>query len=86
VYSCSQVANPGQPGVSTASRSRTEAQTTSNQGKLLLDATCAPADISYPTDLSLLNEAREKYPMSGPSSVARYALTWSLVRRWPSVW
>lgn len=31
-----------------------------NQGKLLLDATCAPADIAYPTDLSLLNQAREK--------------------------
>ncbi|MEO0435193.1 MAG: IS5 family transposase [Cyanobacteria bacterium J06656_5] len=29
-----------------------------NQGKLLLDATCAPADIRYPTDLGLLNEAR----------------------------
>ena len=27
---------------------------------MLLDATCAPADIAYPTDLSLLNEAREK--------------------------
>lgn len=26
----------------------------------MLDATCAPADISYPTDLKLLNEAREK--------------------------
>jgi hypothetical protein len=32
----------------------------SNQGKLLIDATCAPADIRYPTDVSLLNEAREK--------------------------
>ncbi len=31
-----------------------------HKGKLLLDATCAPADIKYPTDLSLLNEAREK--------------------------
>jgi transposase, IS5 family len=31
----------------------------SNQGQLILDATCAPADIRYPTDLSLLNEARE---------------------------
>jgi hypothetical protein len=31
-----------------------------NKGKLLLDATCTPADIRYPTDLSLLNEAREK--------------------------
>lgn len=30
-----------------------------NQGKLVLDATCAPADIRYPSDLSLLNEARE---------------------------
>lgn len=31
-----------------------------NSGKLLVDATCTPADIRYPTDLSLLNEAREK--------------------------
>lgn len=27
---------------------------------MLVDATCAPADIRYPCDLSLLNEAREK--------------------------
>jgi hypothetical protein len=33
--------------------------TTLVQGKLILDATCAPADIRFPTDLSLLNEARE---------------------------
>ena len=31
-----------------------------HKGKLLVDATCVPADIRYPTDLSLLNEAREK--------------------------
>ena len=31
-----------------------------NQGKLLLDATVAPADIRYPTDIKLLNEAREQ--------------------------
>jgi transposase, IS5 family len=31
-----------------------------HQGKLILDATCAPSDIAYPTDLSLLNTAREK--------------------------
>lgn len=31
-----------------------------NCGFLLLDATCAPSDIRYPTDLRLLNEAREK--------------------------
>jgi hypothetical protein len=29
-----------------------------NCGKLIVDATCAPADISYPTDLGLLNAAR----------------------------
>jgi hypothetical protein len=31
-----------------------------NNGKLIMDATCVPADIHYPTDLSLLNETREK--------------------------
>jgi len=30
-----------------------------NKGKMILDATVAPADIRYPTDLSLLNECRE---------------------------
>lgn len=30
-----------------------------NQAKLILDATCAPADIKYPTDLGLLNQAIE---------------------------
>jgi hypothetical protein len=30
------------------------------RGTLMLDATCAPADIPYPTDINLLNEAREK--------------------------
>ena len=27
---------------------------------MLVDATCTPADIRYPTDVGLLNEAREK--------------------------
>ncbi len=31
-----------------------------NKGVMLIDATCAPADIRYPTDISLLNETREK--------------------------
>ncbi len=31
-----------------------------HQGKLLMDTTCTPADIAYPTDLKLLNNAREK--------------------------
>lgn len=30
-----------------------------NQGTLAIDATCAPANIRYPQDISLLNEARE---------------------------
>ena len=30
-----------------------------NWGTLSIDASCTPADISYPTDLKLLNEARE---------------------------
>ncbi len=32
----------------------------SNKGKLIVDATCMPADVAYPTDLNLLNDAREK--------------------------
>lgn len=31
-----------------------------NQGTLIVDATCTPADVHFPTDLGLLNEAREK--------------------------
>ncbi len=31
-----------------------------NGGQLIVDATVAPADIKYPTDVNLLNEAREK--------------------------
>ena len=31
-----------------------------NRGKLIIDATCAPADITYPTDLKILNAAQEK--------------------------
>jgi hypothetical protein len=31
-----------------------------NKGKLILDASCAPADISYPQDLGILNQARKK--------------------------
>ena len=31
-----------------------------NEGTLILDATCTPSDITFPQDLDLLNEAREK--------------------------
>lgn len=32
----------------------------SHEGRLLVDATVSPQDIAYPTDLNILNEAREK--------------------------
>ena len=31
-----------------------------NKGTMILDATCAPQNIRFPTDISLLNEARQK--------------------------
>lgn len=44
-----------------ADKKRDTADTkTENKGHLIVDATVAPADIKYPTDLDLLNEAREK--------------------------
>ena len=52
--------NPSGPGTSDTSDNFEVWKPEENKGKLLLDATCAPADIRYPTDLSLLNEAREK--------------------------
>lgn len=42
------------------STAESEAPMLPNQGTMLLDATCAPADVAYPTDLNLSNEAREK--------------------------
>ena len=33
---------------------------TQNKGKLILDATAAPADITYPNDLGILNQARRQ--------------------------
>ena len=32
-----------------------------NRGKLIMDATVAPSDIKYPTDIDLLNQCREHY-------------------------
>ncbi|MFC0214415.1 IS5 family transposase [Paenibacillus chartarius] len=51
-------AKPSSPVARGGKRKRSEPDP--NQGTLLLDATCAPADIAYPTDIALLNEAREK--------------------------
>jgi transposase, IS5 family len=45
----------GKPEKKKDSDAKNESQ---NRGKLIVDATCAPADITYPTDLGLLNLAR----------------------------
>ncbi len=52
---------PGPPssGNSTAGSSIPKEEG-ANKGTLVIDATCAPANIRYPQDISLLNEAREK--------------------------
>lgn len=42
------------------SKNDDDQQPPANKGKLLIDATYAPADITFPTDLKLLNKAREK--------------------------
>jgi len=36
-----------------------KAEETANNGTLIVDATCAPQNISFPQDINLLNEARE---------------------------
>ena len=45
---------------STVAKSEAPAESADNSGTLILDATCAPSNIRYPQDFSLLNEAREK--------------------------
>lgn len=47
-----------------------------NKGTLMLDATCAPANVRYPQDFSLLNEAREKLE----TLISRFCKTYGLAR------
>lgn len=47
-------------GTGAAGGSRADEPGQGNSGTMLIDATCAPSDIKYPTDLGLLNEGREK--------------------------
>jgi len=47
-------------GTETGGSGTKRSASTDNEGTLILDATCAPADIRFPTDVSLLNESREK--------------------------
>ena len=51
--------NPPSGGGSNVSKAE-PGKTPENKGTLMLDATCAPSNIRYPQDFSLLNEAREK--------------------------
>jgi hypothetical protein len=48
-----------QPPSDTPQATKNEQDEVPPAGKLLMDATCAPEDIRFPSDLSLLNEARE---------------------------
>lgn len=50
----------GLTGAESHTEARMGTESSADYGKLMLDATCAPANIAYPTDLSLSNEAREK--------------------------
>src|SRR5665648_405257 len=51
--------DPGNGGSAEEIREDTPSEP-DNKGTLIVDATCAPADIHFPTDVSLLSEAREK--------------------------
>ena len=47
------------PEVSPKKPEEEEKSEKKNRGKLIIDATCVPADIKYPTDLELLNQGRK---------------------------
>jgi hypothetical protein len=51
---------PPDDGGGTTESSEVNEEPEKNKGIMLLDATCTPANIAYPTDVNLLNEAREK--------------------------
>ena len=44
---------------STSTPEQVEPAEKENQGQLILDATCVPADVHFPTDIWLLNKVRE---------------------------
>lgn len=51
---------PDDPGPGDGGKESEETvQKSENRGTVILDATCAPQNISYPQDVNLLNEARE---------------------------
>ena len=52
--------DPGSTGSSSQEESKGSESEEENKGTLILDATCVPQNIRFPTDASLLNEARQK--------------------------
>lgn len=50
----------GANGAASGFSDKNESSEKDNQGTMILDATCVPADIHFPTDVSLLNESRVK--------------------------
>ncbi|MCF0187161.1 MAG: IS5 family transposase [Bacteroidaceae bacterium] len=53
--------DPTPPGGGDSDDKTQDASSEGNQGTLILDATCAPQNISYPQDTNLLNEVRENF-------------------------
>lgn len=51
---------PSSPSAGAGIEGSSSSDETENQGTLILDATCIPADIHYPTDVRLLHKAREQ--------------------------
>ena len=57
---CKKQKDDDDPPAAGGSKPEKKEEAPKNKGKMLMDATCVSADIRYPTDLSLLNEARQK--------------------------
>lgn len=51
--------NPPEDSAKTDKNTNNEKDNKTNEGTLILDATCVPSDIRFPTDVWLLNQSRE---------------------------
>jgi IS5 family transposase len=74
-------AKGGECRASLPAADQTETELPLPQGQMIIDATACPQDISYPTDVDVLNDAREKseelidrlyYPISGKAKPRTY--------------
>ena len=66
--------HPDDPGIGSSDNSDNSTSSDDNQGTLILDATCAPQQISYPQDVNLLNEGRENLESIIDTLCYEYAL------------